>query len=236
MRKYVWKVMMLLGLIACGTQSVQALCIGCGCQDAYHFCLEGDFPPGDLSLQGHCQNNAECCKQNRRSCHGTGIRFQLFALSSDELDHVNMALSEFESPVTIELNRSTEMLNEGVESNSYEQRLLYSTLSNAMAPMLSSEEGRRIEEVVLDFEVPFGPWLDRDNPSGVGDFETLANFVAAGLVCPFPVSIECETVDGIDWHRTGEVVTCSDSTGLVCLNANQPAGVTCSDYRVRFRC
>ncbi len=72
------------------------------------------------------------------------------------------------------------MLEEGVVSNNYEQSLLYLTLANAVTPMLSTEEGRRVEEALTDFETPFGPWLDRDNPSGVGDFETLAAFVAAG--------------------------------------------------------
>ena len=28
------------------------------------------------------------------------------------------------------------------------------------------------------------PWLDRDNPGGVGDFEDLATFLTMGQACP----------------------------------------------------
>lgn len=211
-----------------------ALCIGCGCERAYDACLNNQYPP--MSLQGSCQNNVDCCKKNRRDCHGTGIHIQLFAISPSELEHFSGALSEFDSPVTKELGRSAGMILEGLDTDNYEQRLLFSTQANAITPMLSSEEGQHIERVHLDHEVPFTQWLDRDNPSGVGDFETLAEFVAASQVCPFPVEIECRTSTGVDWTQTGEVVTCSDRIGLTCINSEQPAGEVCSDYEVRFRC
>ena len=213
-----------------------ALCIGCGCERAYDACLHNEYPPDDSSLQGRCHNDEDCCKKNRRSCHGTGIHIQLFAISPSELEHFSGALNEFDSPVTKELGRSAGLILEGLDSDNYEQRLLFSTQANAITPMLSSEEGQHIERAIMDFEVPFTQWLDRDNPSGVGDFETLAEFVAASQVCPFPVEIECRTLAGVNWTQTGEVLTCSDSIGLICINSEQPAGTVCSDYEVRFRC
>jgi len=79
------------------------------------------------------------------------------------------------------------------------------------------------------------PWLDRDNPGGVGDYETLADFVAAGQACPEPQGIECQTVSGVDWTTAGQVYTCQLPVGGVCINSQQANG-TCLDYRVRFRC
>lgn len=45
-------------------------------------------------------------------------------------------------------------------------------------------------------------WLDRDNPSGTGDWETLRNFPPA-QVCPRPVGIECQTTSGQPYQSTG---------------------------------
>ena len=79
------------------------------------------------------------------------------------------------------------------------------------------------------------PWLNRDSPDGVGDWETLPEFVAAGLACVNPLAIECQTTTGIDWSKTGQIYSCSAVTGGVCENANQVDG-TCLDYQVRFLC
>lgn len=79
-------------------------------------------------------------------------------------------------------------------------------------------------------------WLQRDRPSGQGDYETLQDFAAAGQSCPAPAAIECRTVDGRPWQQTGEVYTCRADLGGVCRNADQPRGRQCSDYRVRFCC
>lgn len=91
------------------------------------------------------------------------------------------------------------------------------------------------------------PWLDRDDPGGVGDFETLADFVAAGLDCANPVAVECQTLDGVDHAEVGQAYTCDPETGGVCANADNrtPRSLFslrggndggCLDYRVRFRC
>lgn len=76
-------------------------------------------------------------------------------------------------------------------------------------------------------------WLNRDAPSGNGDYETRADFVPA--VCASPLAIQCQTTAGVDWTLTGEVYSCTPSVGGVCINANQPDG-SCMDYRVRFLC
>lgn len=230
------RLLLLLAILFASAPPATALCIGCGCQRAYRACLENDYPPNDLSLQGHCQNDVDCCRINRNICHGVGITFQLSAVSRAELELVSQTLAEFVSAEAAELGRSAGQLEESVANNDYEQRQLHTAVANAIAPLLSSEEGRRVEEALADFEAPLGDWLDRDNPSGVGDFETLADFVVAGMACSFPVGIDCQTLDGIDWRDTGEKVTCADHLGLTCVNAEQPRGVVCSDYRVRFRC
>ncbi len=78
-------------------------------------------------------------------------------------------------------------------------------------------------------------WLERDSPSGVGDFEDLVNFpnVCSGNS---PVGIECATLDGMDWSQTGQVYECSPLVGGICVNAEQPAGDQCLNYHVRFLC
>jgi hypothetical protein len=77
-------------------------------------------------------------------------------------------------------------------------------------------------------------WLNRDNPSGSGDWETRTSF-PSGTVCTNPAAIQCETVDGIAHNLTGETVTCNPQTGFYCQNSAQSDG-SCLDYRVRFYC
>lgn len=79
-------------------------------------------------------------------------------------------------------------------------------------------------------------WIDRDNPGGTGDFETLQDIVNSGQGCAQPFDIQCQTLTGQDWKTTGQVYTCTTSQGGVCVNAQQPAGSQCLDYRVRFCC
>ncbi len=80
------------------------------------------------------------------------------------------------------------------------------------------------------------PWLNRDQPSGKGDYETLADFLEAGQACTCPLDIECQTADGQDWRETGQVYTCSRTQGGICVNDRQTDGRRCLDYRVRFFC
>lgn len=83
--------------------------------------------------------------------------------------------------------------------------------------------------------IQWSSWLDRDQPSGTGDWETRTDFTVAQVGCASPVAIEATTVTGVPWQNTGEVLTVSPSVGLICRNASQPDGV-CQDYRVRFGC
>ena len=75
-------------------------------------------------------------------------------------------------------------------------------------------------------------WLDRDDASGSGDWETLSSFTG---VCANPTAIQCRATDGTYWTQTGEILACDRNTGLFCVNANQSDGM-CEDYEVRFFC
>lgn len=75
-------------------------------------------------------------------------------------------------------------------------------------------------------------WLNRDQPGGSGDYETLSAFVEAGQACPAPLDVQCQRTDGVDWTRTGQRYDCRPETGGVCRNEGQ----RCADYRVRFLC
>jgi len=104
---------------------------------------------------------------------------------------------------------------------------------------LSDSHGREFDQTstrTINVKTPvWTPWLNRDAPGGSGDFETLANFVAAGQACANPTAVECKTLGGVDWSQTGEVYSCTLSGGGTCLNASQPDG-SCQNYQVRFLC
>ncbi|XP_062308044.1 mucin-5AC-like [Osmerus eperlanus] len=82
-------------------------------------------------------------------------------------------------------------------------------------------------------------WFDRDNPSGFGDFETLAELRSEnpGKICTLPGQIEVTTTSGGSLP-TGNIIAIMDTiTGFVCKNADQlPYKPRCFDYRVRFSC
>lgn len=77
-------------------------------------------------------------------------------------------------------------------------------------------------------------WLDRDNPSGNGDWEQRS--LQTG-VCANPINYQARRVGtGTPANSTGEVFfRNSPIDGLVCRNADQPDN-TCFDYEVRFLC
>lgn len=82
-------------------------------------------------------------------------------------------------------------------------------------------------------------WLNRDGPSGSGDYETLSDFRASGNnICngANPIGIECRvTATGLNWTTSGEVYSCTPLSGGVCVNSQQSDGY-CQDYQVRFLC
>ncbi|KAM8754214.1 mucin-5B [Acanthopagrus schlegelii] len=82
-------------------------------------------------------------------------------------------------------------------------------------------------------------WFDLDDPTRRGDYETLLRVqtLYPGQVCSQPVAIEAMTVSGVPAHRTGDVFQVYDAArGFSCVNAEQPGGNRCQDYKVRFTC
>jgi len=85
-------------------------------------------------------------------------------------------------------------------------------------------------KVILD-DNGWTSWLDRDNPDGSGDWETLTDFVNLGQVCENPSDVEYRTVNG---EVTSQIVHSSTTSGFYCLNSENSEG--CLDYEVRFKC
>ncbi|KAK5864265.1 hypothetical protein PBY51_001219 [Eleginops maclovinus] len=82
-------------------------------------------------------------------------------------------------------------------------------------------------------------WFDVDDPSDRGDYETLVQLqmLFPAELCMEPVAIEAMTLSGVPAHRTGDVFQIYDaSRGFTCVNAEQPGGRRCQDYRVRLTC
>jgi hypothetical protein len=96
-------------------------------------------------------------------------------------------------------------------------------------------------------------WLDRDDPSGVGDFEDLVNLV--GKACKQPTAIQCrdkktqklwgwQTLPLIAVNNAGPGYSCmaaGPAAGGICQNTKtKPPGTqdkpTCMDSEVRFCC
>ncbi|NNB84684.1 hypothetical protein HI292_03800 [Corallococcus exiguus] len=63
-------------------------------------------------------------------------------------------------------------------------------------------------------------WLNRDDAGGLGDYETLADFNPS-LICPNPIAIQCQTLNGVNWDQLGQVYSCSLPHGGICINADQ---------------
>lgn len=49
----------------------------------------------------------------------------------------------------------------------------------------------------------YTPWLDRDDPSGYGDYETVKE-IPPGTICSDPIAIECQTTSGVPYDSTGK--------------------------------
>ncbi|XP_076129318.1 uncharacterized protein LOC143110324 [Alosa pseudoharengus] len=81
-------------------------------------------------------------------------------------------------------------------------------------------------------------WMDRDNPTGTGDWETVSDLKTEypKTMCPNATAIEVASVDGISLNDAGNVFHVNDHiTGLICKNADQEK-CFCRDYKVRFLC
>ncbi|KAJ0064098.1 hypothetical protein NL108_018627, partial [Boleophthalmus pectinirostris] len=82
-------------------------------------------------------------------------------------------------------------------------------------------------------------WFDRDNPSGTGDWETLASlqFSYPEQICAAPLQIQGQTTTGLPASASGNVLSAYDTTvGLICKNSEQQRGLKCHDFQVRFLC
>jgi hypothetical protein len=124
------------------------------------------------------------------------------------------------------------------------------TLSPSKPPTLSPTIPTPPEEPTC-----WTPWMNRDTPTGTGEWETLealaaehpAAFIDAG--CTFdqysstvstPQGVECkEAYTGTPFEAMHDTFTngiaCTPEEGLVCLNADQSYG-TCNNYKIRFNC
>jgi hypothetical protein len=105
------------------------------------------------------------------------------------------------------------------------------------------EAGESQDSCPEDCEAPPPPpppytwsvWLNRDSPSGTGDWEDLPDFTIAQVGCALPAQINAKTLTGTPWQNTGEVLQVSPDVGLICLIDHQPDGA-CQDYEVQFGC
>ena len=70
------------------------------------------------------------------------------------------------------------------------------------------------------------PWLDRDKPSGVGEYETTKDLLK--IECRFKGTHQPVTQGSpVGYH-------CNVTEGGWCKN-NEPAGVKCQDMEVRYK-
>ena len=76
-------------------------------------------------------------------------------------------------------------------------------------------------------------WLDKDNPSGNGDYEIDFPDLCDGDT---PMNLIVETTAGIRLESTNEIVNVDPTRGAWCINSEQPDGYCDHDYRVRFYC
>ncbi|XP_061457359.1 uncharacterized protein LOC133372578 isoform X2 [Rhineura floridana] len=81
-------------------------------------------------------------------------------------------------------------------------------------------------------------WFDRDDPSGVGDFETVFDLRKEypGEICLQPTGIEAQTLEGMPASSTGQIFhPFNPEEGFACVSKEQHDGF-CWDYKVRFTC
>ncbi|MBN3301341.1 CILP1 protein, partial [Amia calva] len=83
-------------------------------------------------------------------------------------------------------------------------------------------------------------WFNSDNPSGIGDVESLSQLLQTypDRICHNPISIFVKTVAGISAEHTGDKFLTNDVTfGFACINADQrKRSKMCEDYQVMFAC
>ena len=85
---------------------------------------------------------------------------------------------------------------------------------------------------------PWGPWLDRDDPTATGDWETTKDHNPCNGRTPAQIQCrvkgtnqmvtEGQTIDGVVYH-------CNAANGGWCVNPT-PGKVQCKDLEVRYKC
>ncbi|XP_048880465.1 uncharacterized protein LOC125748426 isoform X3 [Brienomyrus brachyistius] len=101
----------------------------------------------------------------------------------------------------------------------------------AVWTILMTEECRSVANIC------WTQWFDRDDPSGVGDFEDLRNLRQEnpGKICNAPIAIQATTLSGTPASQTGQTFHYCDTTaGFACMNSENKK--PCLDYQVRFQC
>lgn len=101
----------------------------------------------------------------------------------------------------------------------------------------SEQPDGRCQDYKVRFYCPvtsghWSPWSNVNVPSGADDSEPLST-VAGG--CARPMAFQAETVDGVPYERSGEVVSANSGLAFFCQNQSQP-DQQCQDYRVRVFC
>eukprot|EP00118_Oscarella_pearsei_P015185 m.135245 g.135245 ORF g.135245 m.135245 type:complete len:495 (+) comp38158_c0_seq1:107-1591(+) len=105
--------------------------------------------------------------------------------------------------------------------------------------MTRAQSSRPVQQIANPIrKVCWSDWLDRDDPTGTGDFETLGSFLRERKpICQRPLDIRCRAKSTRkDARTTGEYVVCNKSVGFSCQNSRQYDGRCNFDYEVSFLC
>lgn len=86
--------------------------------------------------------------------------------------------------------------------------------------------------------IEYDTWVNvgHNTPGSTGDIEPIAKVKELSHHCQNPLRIQCQTVGGVDYDQTGQIVTCNLWEGLTCNNMDQLDPTGCLDYRVRLGC
>jgi hypothetical protein len=101
-----------------------------------------------------------------------------------------------------------------------------------------------------DCPCTWSPWVNRDAPSGTGDWEDLTSLVKQGkLKCKRPLAVECRyRPNGALWgHQVAAYNLLTPPVGYTCISSGPSAGGicqnnktkplnSCKDSEVRFCC
>lgn len=97
-----------------------------------------------------------------------------------------------------------------------------------------------------DDRLRWSPWLDRDDPTGTGDWELMDDFAWEEVGCLVPIAVQATTLSCAPAPLDDPEIQITPMIGLRCENAPtageaegpgvEPPAPTCADYQVRFGC